>query len=143
MSGLVDRNLELIALKCLSKQPAERYASAQELADDLQRWLNGEPIGIRAPSFAAVARHWMRQNFGRAGWIPVIGLLGGVIAGLGLWCATVQQEMEQARSVYFEMPTADAPFTLLPWNTPLRANANYRATVATWTNQASGVLDLR
>ncbi|MEM6472293.1 MAG: serine/threonine-protein kinase, partial [Planctomycetota bacterium] len=58
----IDQGLELICLKCLSREPSDRYATAAEFADDLDRWLAGRPISVRPPSLFASTRQWIRDN---------------------------------------------------------------------------------
>ncbi len=62
LNGNVPRELETICLKCLDKQPDRRFASAQELAEELQRFLAGEPIHSRAISSLQRGWRWCRRN---------------------------------------------------------------------------------
>lgn len=54
--------LETIVLKAMEKNPADRYATAQELADDLERFLKDEPIRAKRPSLAQWSRKWARRH---------------------------------------------------------------------------------
>jgi tetratricopeptide (TPR) repeat protein len=78
--------LETVLLKALAKDPAERYASAQELADDLQRFLEDRPIQARRPSWRQVAVKWARRH-GPVVWAAAVVLLVTAVLGgvVGVW----------------------------------------------------------
>ncbi len=97
LQSRVPRDLETICLKCLQKQPGQRYASAAELAEDLRRFRQGEPIKARRDGLPRRVVKWARRK-------PIAAALVGVSAAAlvvlstGGWLAWVNVRAASQRT---------------------------------------------
>jgi tetratricopeptide (TPR) repeat protein len=100
----VPRDLATICLRCLHKEPQRRYASAAALADDLRRFLRGEPIAARPPGPLERLARWARRRSALAvGLVAAVLLTSGLVGG-GLWLN--RQQAAQARGVEQDLQEA-------------------------------------
>jgi WD40 repeat protein/serine/threonine protein kinase len=93
----VPRDLETICLKCLEKEPRRRYARASELAEELGRFLRGEPISARPISLATRSWRWCRRNpavSALATGLIVAALVGFI--GIAVQWSRAENEAERA-----------------------------------------------
>jgi WD40 repeat protein/tRNA A-37 threonylcarbamoyl transferase component Bud32 len=108
----IPRDLETICLKCLAKDPARRYSTAEALANDLHRFRTGEPIQARPASARERAWKWARRRPGIALLSAAVVAVAALGFGLVAWqwqraeekaaaAATAQQlaEVEEHREI--------------------------------------------
>lgn len=97
----VPRDLETIALKCLEKNPAQRYASARQLADELDRHLSGEPIQARPAGPGLRLWKWARRKpaLAAAVMLLVTTVSVGLTVSLSQWRRAEQHARQLAETV--------------------------------------------
>jgi serine/threonine protein kinase/Tfp pilus assembly protein PilF len=88
VNSAVPVELETVVLKAMAKERKDRYASAQELADDLRRFLDNQPIRARRPALSERLMKWASRHRGAvltAAVLLVVALAGAITSAALLW----------------------------------------------------------
>lgn len=98
----IDQDLETLCLRCLVKDPARRLSSADTLADELERWIRGEPIQARRITVWERVGKWMRRHPYRAAALVAftVFFLGTVTAITWQWRRATANAERAGRLVY-------------------------------------------
>jgi WD40 repeat protein/serine/threonine protein kinase len=102
LNRAVPAELETIVLKAMSKHPDERYATAQEFAQDLERFLEDKPIKARRPSLLHQARKWARRHktvVRAAGVVLILAVAALAVSTALVWRA----DQELRRNLYYHL----------------------------------------
>ena len=124
----IPRDLEVICMKCLEKEPRDRYESAAAFAEDLRRFLDDETIVARPPTTVVRTIKWMRRHPWKfVSWAAAILLATGGLARLVQWELYQRPHREYARGVDYKFGGPAPAGSLSPSDVKHRA-ANLRLT---------------
>ncbi len=119
------RDLETICLKAMAKSPAHRYATALELADDLRRFLSGEPVRARPPTAWERLGGWIRRRPAAAALVGVILLASALLAALfsASYVRIARERSQTRQALERETRAKDGLFKALVQNARLTSDA--------------------
>lgn len=136
LNGKINRTLQLICMKCLRKDPNQRYESAAALAQDLENWLAGESVSVRPPSWTSTLGEIIMLNLRSALGAAFIGIVAGWCAGYCLANLSISNNVLQnpPAQIYAEIgKQAPLGMSLIPVNTDaVSVNSQHRNVAQGW-----------
>ena len=109
--GLLRGDLDAVCLRALQPDPAQRYASADALAADLERHLEDRPVSARPATFAYLAGRFVRRH--RAVALSAVVALVALVGGLSVSLVSLSNERQARRQAEAEAARADEATALL------------------------------
>ena len=92
----IPRDLETIVGKAMAKEPERRYSTAQELADDLERFCNDQPILARPPTPAEQVARWSRRHWKATATAAALGVMMALVSAGGIAQLYKEQRLTQS-----------------------------------------------
>lgn len=108
------KELETILLKAMAKNPAERYVTAREFAEDLRRFLEDKPIRARRPTMLQRARKWAQRHRSVVRAVGVTLLLGAIVSAWQAVRATLAEK--DARGAETDARKAESDARRAEWD---------------------------
>lgn len=95
----IDKDVNLIVAKALAANPVDRYASCKALAEDIQRFLCGEPITAKKPNFATKLRLFFKRH---KWWVRTVGFSMAAVFAVVIWSFFARKQLAQQAKVAAE-----------------------------------------
>jgi serine/threonine-protein kinase len=100
LDPMIDRPLEAVCLKAMAREPEDRYASCEALADDIERWMADEPVSAYPEPWSDRARRWTRRH--RTVVVSAGCLLLASVIGLSLGLVMLRAEQDRTEAARSE-----------------------------------------
>lgn len=115
LAAKIHADLDTICLKCLEKEPANRYLSGQDLAEDLRRFLDGQAIEAKPVGWLLRQVRWLKKNAIAAGLVGMAAVAAGLVVSMflsGARRAEHERQLADRQPANIKRPLGLPPFSI-------------------------------